>query len=671
MTSLQTETNKILESLSEEERKKVLDILQEYEVSGKSRQLEEIKYSDYKEIPVDIITFIKDRHYLGDAWHTSKGECKLYPYWEKRLKELFPDNVSIDYNSAIFTGSRGLGKSEMAVTITLYMMYRVMCLKNPHDYFGLKPTEKICFAFVNITLDDAKEIGIAKFQATVKLSPWFMEHGSLSPKLSMWTPPDDISIIIGSQPSDLVGKPIYTLFADEINFVQRKDIEEQKKIAMDIIDTAIGGMKTRFIKNGHNFSLLMLASSKNTEKSFMETHMKAQAQIEGVRNFIVDEAVWNVKPPETYCGKRFNVALGNKYLPHAVIDDDSLVDTYKQKGYRILSVPVEFYSDFKMDIERSLRDFAGISSSELTTYISGQRLAEAKTYEWKNPFVKDIIEVSDDPKDTSQYYDYIDESLINPRYKSKPLFVHFDMSLSNGTGDKSCIGGVWITGLDPHTHELKFHEAFVVSVKSPKGHQVSMEKNKQFIRDLKKHGWNVRGASSDTFQNAALAQDLKAAGFNYQVISVDRVTSDKEGNRVCEPYLFLKNAIYNKRLTLYDTELLTEERLGLELNNTNGKVDHSPNGINSKDSADAITGALYFASQHTEEYAFEYGEDLVESIKTVNHRESKEDYAKAFEEELKQTFGAPQRPFKDFGMGSAQEAKFKKQMDIQNGILMW
>ena len=155
--------NEILNGLSEEERKQVLSILNEYQTHGYSKQLDNIKYADYKEIPVDIVTFIKDRHYLGDAWHDGSGKCKLYPYWEKRLKELFPDNISIDYNSAIFTGSRGLGKSEMAVTITLYMMYRVMCLKNPHDYFGLKPTEKICFAFINITQEAAEEIGIAKF----------------------------------------------------------------------------------------------------------------------------------------------------------------------------------------------------------------------------------------------------------------------------------------------------------------------------------------------------------------------------------------------------------------------------------------------------------------------------------------------------------------------------
>ena len=663
------QANQILNNLSEREKEQVLKILSEYQEKGTSDQLNKIKYADYKEIPVDIITFIKDRKYLGDAWHESNGKCKLYPYWERRLKELFPDNISINYNSAIFTGSRGLGKSEIAVTIGLYLMYRIMCLKNPHDYFGLKPTEKIYFAFMNITQAQAEKIGISKLQETVSLSPWFKNHGVISPRSHLWEPEFPCAVLLGSQSSDLIGLPIYFGFFDEISFVKLKDIEAQKKTAMDMIDTALGGMLTRFIKEGHNYSLLILASSKRTEKSFLESYLRAQTQVEGVENFIVDEAVWDVKPPDTYCGQRFNVALGNKYLQSEVIPDDVDTEVYRKRGYKILSVPIEFYSKFYLDVDRALCDYAGIASSDLSTYISGVRLAEAKNYELKNPFVTDIIEVSDDPQDTSEYYDYFDESLINPKYKRKPLFVHLDMSIS---GDKTGIAGVWIIGLDPKTKELIYQEAFVVSIKAPKGRQVSFAKNRKFIKALKQHGFNVRGISSDTFQRGAIEQDLRTDGFNYQIISVDRVNNSTD--KICEPYLYLKNAIYNKRIILYDTPLLTEELLGLERNNNTGKIDHSEGGkVGSKDSADALCGALWNASLHQEEYSFEYGEDLINAIPIINKKEidNKKQIQQEFEESLKQTFNNLQPVFKDFGFGPAQEIDFKKQMAIQSGILYW
>ena len=89
-------------------------------------------------------------------------------------------------------------------------MYRIMCLKDPHSHYNLKPTEKICFAFMNITKTLAEDIGISKFQETVKSSTWFLSHGKLTGRDNiMWEPPDPIHIIIGSQSSHVIGQPIF------------------------------------------------------------------------------------------------------------------------------------------------------------------------------------------------------------------------------------------------------------------------------------------------------------------------------------------------------------------------------------------------------------------------------------------------------------------------------
>lgn len=199
------------EALSEEERAAVLQIMNEIADKGSSDKYTDILYQDYKEIPVDILTFIKDPRYLGKAWHLSDGECKLYPYWEDKLQELFPDNISTSVNNFILSGARGLGKSEIAVTVMAYLMYRVMCLKNPLEYFGLKPTERIAFSFMNITEALAYDIGVSKFQNTIQMSPWFMERGTLSGKKELvWNPPPYINIIIGSQPRHVIGQACLT-----------------------------------------------------------------------------------------------------------------------------------------------------------------------------------------------------------------------------------------------------------------------------------------------------------------------------------------------------------------------------------------------------------------------------------------------------------------------------
>lgn len=626
-----------LNNLSDKEKQLALQILNEISQSGNSEKYSELLYADFNEIPVDIITFIKDNKYLGKAWHTPSGKCKLFAYWENKLKELFPDNLTTNYNTAIFSGARGLGKSEIAVASGLYLMYRLMCLKNPQEYLNLKPTEKAVFAFMNIKLDLAEEIGITKLQSTVQMSPWFMSRGTVTGRTKLvWNPPDFIEIKIGSDSSAVLGLPVFFAFFDEISFLKNMDVEIQKKKALDMIDTAIGGMKTRFTNKGKNPTLLVLGSSKRSEKSFLETHIKKKQEVDNKNTLIIDEPVWVVRPSEEYSGKQFNVALGNKFLTSLVIKDtESDFTKYIDRGYRILSVPVEYKEKFLEDIDRALCDYAGISSSELSTYISGERWAQIKSNNYHNPFVKDILEIGNDKQDSAQYFNFFDLSKVDPKLKSKPLYIHLDMSIS---GDKTGIAGVWIDGKkpsvegQPSTKELHYQLAFSVSIKAPKGHQISFEKNRQFIYWLKEQGFRIRGISSDSFQSADLAQTLTAKGYIYKTISVDKVDAD----RICKPYHHFKSCIYEERLAIYDEcELLTTEVISLERNNNSGKVDHPQNG--SKDACDAVCGALWNASQNSEEYGYEYGEDL-ETITTVSS-DSEQNTAKQivvnFEDELK------------------------------------
>lgn len=650
-----------INNLSEKEKSLVNSILKQFSKDGVSDTFNSLLYEDYNEIPVDINTFIEDNNYLGYAWHDNEGKSKLYPYWKKRLKELFPDPFSTNVNNAIFSGARGLGKSEIAVTIAAYLMYRVMCLRNPIDYYGLKPTEKICFAFMNITKTLAEDIANSKFQNTIKLSPWFQAHGTMVGRENIyWQPPEYIQIIIGSQSSHVIGLPIFFAFFDEISFIRNQDIDKQKAKAIDMIDTAIGGMKTRFLRKGKSPSLLILASSKRSEKSFLEVHMKKKLESEKENVLIVDEPVWNIKPEETYSGKRFSVALGNKFLVSQVIPDDDNLDTWRDKGYKILSVPIEFRPDFLDDIERALCDFAGISSSELSKYISGTAVAAIKDLSLKNPFTKDIIEVGNAPDDKQQYYDYFDLSVIPESLKSKPMYIHLDMSVS---GDMTGIAGIFVTGKKPPTegldqsNDLSFQLGFSVSIKAPKGAQISFEKNKNLIYWLKSQGFKIRGVSSDSFQSVETGQVLTSRGFKYTMISVDRVNPS---NHICMPYQYFKSTIYENRLKIYNSTTLIDEIINLERNINTGKVDH-PDGFR-KDVCDAVVGAIWNASQHAEEFGYEFGESAMDITK-INYEDN---FGVDFESDIINSYHDKNKPKDiDFGFGPAEEYL------PGNGILYW
>jgi len=71
---------------------------------------------------------------------------------------------------------------------------------------------------------------------------------------------------------------------------------------------------------------------------------------------------------------------------------------------------------------------------------------------------------------------------------------------------------------------------------------------------------------------------------------------------------------------MYNCDLLIEEILGLERNETNGKIDHPDGGrIGSKDICDAFAGSLYNASLHADEFNFEYGETLETLVDVSKH----------------------------------------------------
>ena len=630
-----------LNGLSEQEKELALQILKQFSQSGKSKIYNDLLYEDYEEIPVDIETFITDDRYLGKAWKDAEGKLKLYPFWLEQLKKLFPSNTETAYDILLESGARGIGKSEIACgAVAPYLMHRILCLKNPLQFYHLKLTEKICFAFMNIKLALSEEIAINKFQKTIQMSPWFMSKGSMTQYKNnpYWVPPEPIKIIIGSQADDVIGQPIYFAFFDEISFIRNQDIDKQKEKAKNMVDTAIGGMFTRFIHNGKNPTLLAIGSSKRSEQSFMEEYIKLIAQNESNKALVVDKPVWEVKPKGTYSEETFFIGVGNKFLESIVIPDEDVdkLDLYKQKGYQILEAPIDFKAKALEDLERTLCDFAGVSSSSLNKYMSASIVNDVIHSEYKNPF-PDIIETGNGKQDTAQYKNFFNLNNIPRELMSKPLFVHLDMSIS---GDMTGIAGVWITGKKPSSDpnqqakDLNFRLAFSTSVKAPKGYQISFEKNRNFIRWLKEVGFRVRAITSDTFQSYDLQQQLSSEGFECSILSVDRVDSDN----ICKPYQYLKSTIYEKRFEMYKSDRLFDEFVDIERNLNTGKIDHTPNGH--KDALDAVCGATFNASKFAEEFAFDYGEtlDTVLSVNTNVDMSTKEQLTVEFEKELQQQF---------------------------------
>ena len=124
--------------LPKEQQDLVIQILKEYGDLGYSKTLEDIWMADYEEIPVDVVTFISDERYLGKS--TRQG-TSIYPFWMKEYENIFDDDN--EYLEVVLTGAIGIGKTRTAVVCLCYLLYLIMCLKNPQEFFKFNEGDEI------------------------------------------------------------------------------------------------------------------------------------------------------------------------------------------------------------------------------------------------------------------------------------------------------------------------------------------------------------------------------------------------------------------------------------------------------------------------------------------------------------------------------------------------
>lgn len=687
----ETDINKILSNLSEDERNVALEIFRQYADTGQSELFEDIKYADFDEIPVDINTFMHDPNYLGKALIDAEGRFTVFPYWEEKLKEIFPDNLLTNYNTVIFTGSIGIGKSTIAVIIMLYLLYRMLCLKDPYLYYGLQPIDKISFSFMNINLENAKGVAMDKFHQMILASPWFLEHGEVAGTVNLeYRPNKHIECIAGSNNNHVIGRAIFCSMEDEVNFSGLKDVERAKKKELKLISQIDARMKSRYLRGNYLPCVHLIISSKDSDQSFLDSYIAMKKEQESKTTLVVDEPQWIVDTRKV-SGKWFWVAIGNRFLANELVPLDATeedLDKYRNKGYELLQVPLAYLEDFQTNIDGALADIAGRSISSTLKFISGDRFVQIKSKEYRNPFNKDIIEVGTAPTDYLQYANFFDLSAISEDDLAKPLFIHLDMSIS---GDKTGIAGVWITGRGQEVSQkallpgntinglgqvvqneaaidtsgsLRYKLAFSVSVKAPKGYQISFEKTENFIKWLRSCGFNIKQITSDTFSAPQIHQDLQKEGFKTSILSVDRV--DKTIKK-CIPGEYLRAAIYERRLTIYDKcDLLTDEALGIE-RLSDGHLDHPKNG--SKDQFDGLVGALFSASQYSDEYSYNYGDTVVASLEAnteTSMNDKKTQFITNFQKELTNFYHDEKKR-----NNSNNEEELIDDFNIMDGILIF
>lgn len=568
--------SKIYYSCDSAEQAVLMQILNELAETGESPTYEQVWLADYREIPVDIDTFLNSDTYLG---RTNRNGASVYPFWRKELHNVF--GAGNKYYEWILTGATRIGKTSTAISAAAYMLYRLMCLKDPQKYFGKKEVSKFSILFFNITKEMAKGVAFREFNDTLKECPWFNAHGHFSKsEENFYYIPEGGKIVIdyGSDAAHGLGKQVFCAIMDEINFSQAgvKDVKKAKAKMRNTYTTVVARVSGTFKHGGQVFGKIFACSSKRSDSDFMEDYVSEQLEAgAGDHMYISDAPQWEVLPPETFSKETFTIAVGGRHQKSFVVPDnqcfpEALADLEKQ-GYLLLHPPVDMKSNFLADFNVALRDLAGKAVLGSASYFTQEMLTEVINTSRRNPFYTDILQTG--VKDNLAIEDYFHKEEVPPELKRIPIFIHLDLSL---TTDRTGISGGGISGRkdvtskDGKTVSLPtLMQMFQIEIEAPRNDKIPYAKIVAFICWLRKSGYNISRVSRDQYQSEYLAQELERQGFTVDKISLDRKP---------DGYDSLHSVISEHRIDMLDSKAVQDELVHLQRDLNTGICDHPIGG---------------------------------------------------------------------------------------------
>jgi hypothetical protein len=390
---------------------------------------------------------------------------------------------------------------------------------------------------------------------------------------------------------------------DEANFMTARDGDEG--IAMDIYTNATRRLKSRFMNaKGEPAGMTILASSRKTKTAFLEDHVKnSRDDISAGRTRVYAFSQWEVHPPSKYTKPRFRVEVGNRIYPARILGDGE--DGHP--GVDVLTVPGEYRADFERDLEKSLRDIAGVATEGMMPLIQDKSVIQrCATAEHGHPFTRE--EITLDVLNDIGLENYFRPDLMFRTVQSKYVlrlnpnaarYIHVDIAFTN---DSLGISMLHISGFKTVRRARPdgtwFDERcpvitvdFMLRIRPPPGSEIDIGKVRAFIVSLRDYGVPIWRISFDSYQSRVEVQILKKLGFDAVFYSVDKTD---------EAYLALRQAMVEERIVYYEYPTFAREISELERNVDKGTVDHpkkSPaTGLpGGKDVSDTVAGAAWNA----------------------------------------------------------------------------
>jgi len=538
--------------------------------------LEVLKDNPFDEVPVDAKTFVESPDYLGQpplsAIQYDIVEAMSQILRQPEVDIMFGSTEGARYykkytkNEIILQLGKGSGKDFVSTVAVAYIVYKLLCLKDPARYYGKPAGDAIDIINVAINAQQAKNVFFKGFKTKIERSPWFA--GRFYAKADSIEFDKSVTVYSGhSERESHEGLNLLVAVLDEISgFANEVGTgNEQGKTADNIYKAFRGTVDSRFPDLGK----VVLLSFPRYPGDFISQKyndvVMDKEVVERTHRFVMN--------PDLPADKEGN-SLDIKW------DEDHIL-AYKYPGVFALKRPT-----WEVNPTRKIEDFKLAFYTDLGDAM--MRFLCTPTYS-SDAFFKQREKVKAamtirNPLDSNRRFE---ETFVPD--PDKKYFVHADLAQRH---DKCAVA---IAHVDKwvNIQVIKDYQqvAPVVVVDAvawwePKIEgPVDLSEVKQWIQNLRRIGFDIGMVSFDRWQSFDIQNELKAVGMRTETVSVAK-----------KHYEDMAMLIYEERLAMPMIDLLFEELTELKIMSAN-KIDHPRK--KSKDLADAVCGAIYGAIAHT------------------------------------------------------------------------
>ena len=538
--------------------------------------LEVLKENQFDAIPVDAKTFVESSDYLGQPPLSSIQydivEAMSQIYKKEDLQELYGSVEGSRYyekytkNEIILQLGKGSGKDFTSTVACAYIVYKLLCLKDPARYFGKPSGDAIDLINVAINAQQAKNVFFKGFKTKIEKSPWFA--GKYNAKADSVEFDKSITVYSGhSERESHEGLNLLLAVLDEISgFASEVGTgNEQGKTAENIYKAFRGSVDSRFPDLGK----VVLLSFPRYQGDFISKRyddvIAEKETVEKKHTFIMNENL-----PHDDVNNQFEINW----------EEDNII-SYKVP--KILALkrptwevnPTRKIDDFKLafytDLGDAMMRFACVPTFASDAFFKQKDKLE-KCMTLRNP-VDNFRRFDESFKPDPEKIYYIHADLAQKHDKCAVAIAHVDKWVN-------------IQVIKDYQQVAPMVIVDAVAWWEPKAEgPVNLSEVKQWIINLRRQGFNIGVVSFDRWQSFDIQQELKAVGIKTNTVSVAK-----------KHYEDLAMMIYEERVAIPSIPLLLEEMSELKIMK-NTRVDHPRK--KSKDLADAVCGAVFGAISHT------------------------------------------------------------------------